>query len=351
MANFWQSQLDYILFANGAAFLLLAVSAFAIRQASARPEMWTRLALFGVLHGTDKWLEMLVPYLGDSSTFKFIRIIVMIASFAFLADFGRLGTIDLKNNGHGRWLTVLLIVLALLFCVKGWDSLFVGCRYSLALIGGLWSAFAFASMANLSASRRERLVNNVLMGVFIFYAVVAGVIVPKTSMHMTHFVNRTRFSESFGFPIQVISTLLAIAITIGVWILYRCYQKNSSRLRAALLISTFMFTLACGWVFTNIEGKRTLQEARYDTLNQCRIAMAALDPGQIVGLGYNNDIDKPQYPTLRQKLFLLKSTIPDSSLLYLMHRINGKVVFSVDSAAESSRLHSAPGDIYTDAPP
>ncbi len=77
-------QLDYIFFVYGLSFLLLAMAAggCAVRRHSNFPWKW--LAGFGLLHGVNEWLDMLVFGLGDSTWFGSLRLAAMTASFLLL---------------------------------------------------------------------------------------------------------------------------------------------------------------------------------------------------------------------------------------------------------------------------
>ena len=93
VAQFFQLQLDYILFFDGLALLLLAVVCALMRRQQTQPSIpWIWLGLFGLTQGIDKWLDLLAVSLGDGTIFSAIRLGVMILSFGFLFEFGRDGS-------------------------------------------------------------------------------------------------------------------------------------------------------------------------------------------------------------------------------------------------------------------
>ena len=74
------AQLDFIFFVYGLSFLLLATVLWQLPQ-RARDGItglpWGWLALFGLLHGTNEWLDMLALSLGDTTSFRLLRLGLM----------------------------------------------------------------------------------------------------------------------------------------------------------------------------------------------------------------------------------------------------------------------------------
>jgi len=66
MAAFLSTQLDFIFFFYGLAFILLGGVCFAIRRHSNQRTLWGLLGAFGFLHGTSEWLDLTALVLGDT---------------------------------------------------------------------------------------------------------------------------------------------------------------------------------------------------------------------------------------------------------------------------------------------
>jgi hypothetical protein len=64
MSEFFKSQLDYIFFFYGTAFLLLIPICLFLRGRMNRQMAWTWLAWFGATHGVNEWLDLLALSLG-----------------------------------------------------------------------------------------------------------------------------------------------------------------------------------------------------------------------------------------------------------------------------------------------
>jgi hypothetical protein len=113
VAAFLSTQLDFIFFFFGLAFLLLGVVSFAIARGTHGGSSWVALGLFGFVHGTAEWLDLLALIVSDSPIFAIVRTAVMSASFVLLVEAARLKLNDLKWTVPGRWIHVLsMVVLA-----------------------------------------------------------------------------------------------------------------------------------------------------------------------------------------------------------------------------------------------
>ncbi|MGB5065360.1 MAG: GGDEF domain-containing protein, partial [Candidatus Competibacter sp.] len=142
MNTFFSENLDYIFFLYGLSFVLLAAVAAALGGWE-KTLPWRWLAVFGVLHGLNEWLDLLALGLGESSVFQGIRLAMLAVSFLALVEFGRRGmTGDGPRFGGWVWLALLgLLGLAALGGASGETSgLNASCRYALGLSGGLLAA-------------------------------------------------------------------------------------------------------------------------------------------------------------------------------------------------------------------
>ena len=152
MADLLKSQLDYIFFVYGAAFLLLIPLCLFLRQ---RPHCcrlaWGWLGWFGATHGANEWLDLLALNLGASPLFDLVRVGPLIVSFICLAEFGRSSLATMRGQGPGRWVLAVLAGLAALGGLGGVAGLSAASRNGLGLVGGLWAAWAlFLRRQNLA---------------------------------------------------------------------------------------------------------------------------------------------------------------------------------------------------------
>ena len=74
MAEFLTSQLDYIFFFYGTAFLLLIPICLFLRRRSCRHLPWIWLGWFGAIHGVNEYLTLLALSLEPGPVFAFVRL-------------------------------------------------------------------------------------------------------------------------------------------------------------------------------------------------------------------------------------------------------------------------------------
>ena len=80
MAEFFRTQLDYIFFFYGLAFILLGAVCFAIVRSGPREPPWAVLGSFGIVHGVNEWLDLLALSVGDAPAFALARLAFISAS-------------------------------------------------------------------------------------------------------------------------------------------------------------------------------------------------------------------------------------------------------------------------------
>ena len=143
MSTFFQGQMDYIFFFYGLAFIGLGVVAYILSKEVNQRLPWGWLALFGLTHGANEWLDLVALSWSDGVGFGALRWAILTASFLCLVEFGRLSLTQRRGRGPGRWLLVVLALGAGLGALGGWSGLNATTRYCLGLVGSLGAGWAF----------------------------------------------------------------------------------------------------------------------------------------------------------------------------------------------------------------
>jgi signal transduction histidine kinase/CheY-like chemotaxis protein len=191
------------------------------------------LAGFGLLHGMGEWSDMFLT-LGQTYwtpfLFQFIKVsgfYLALASFIFLLAFGVRSVAPHKPEF--KWMERAALIASLLFAVvvslggirNGLNNQWfltsgVLSRYLLAFPGSLLAAAGFfrqsqsreiKSMDSHAACRNLR----GLAIVFVAYALLAGIVVPKAPFALATFINYTSFENVFGLPVQVFRAACSIS--------------------------------------------------------------------------------------------------------------------------------------------
>jgi diguanylate cyclase (GGDEF)-like protein len=277
MAAFLASQLDFILFFYGLAFILLGATCTTIPRRGGHIGSWSILAAFGILHGAAEWTDLFALIVGDTPAFAIARTTLMTVSFMLLLEFARVELHQPWLERIGRLIFVpLLALVALAGVIDGVGAAGDVARYTLAFFGATGTSLVFVCHAKRIPAPAAHWALGAAAG-FALYAVAAGLIVPRSGLWPTNVLDYIWFFRVTGVPIQLVRGVLALWIAFSVWAMW-------SQERASLLSSPqysrfqrgqFAWTLIAmsailisGWVLTQYLGdiyKATMQrEARGD---------------------------------------------------------------------------------------
>lgn len=258
---FFHSQMDYILFFYGLAFLILAAISFTMRGRKS-PLFWFLLGLFGLTHGVSEWLGMVAFALGDDPLFYAFRTLLMIISFVFLFEFGRRSLAAEEKINLGKWIYIPISFLVFYSSRDGWTGINAMARYSLGLTGGVLSSLAIYLVCRKDNEKINRtlLAGSLTLGL---YTLSTGIIVPPASFFPANLINDGTFSAFFGFPVQLARGIFALCAATALWFFaqqsysqgleerYRQSRKVFSII-TALVIAVL---LVVGWVATELVGR------------------------------------------------------------------------------------------------
>jgi len=194
------------------------------------------LAVFGIVHGCHEWIEMFLIsgliVVQDTVLWSWLSVGMLATSFASLLIFGiwiiSPRTILTQRQRRNRNIAVVLYLLVVsLIAVLispniGDQTLYIDvfARYFLAVPG--------AAIAGIGLHRQARLPEHqALKGLgatlqiagwgFLVYA-LTQIFVPTLNIFPAAWINASGFSQTFGFPIQVIRAGAAVLITASlVW--------------------------------------------------------------------------------------------------------------------------------------
>jgi signal transduction histidine kinase/DNA-binding response OmpR family regulator len=197
-----------------------------------RRELWL-LGAFGVLHGLSEWSDMFLS-LGQAYWAPFLFGIIKLAgfylgltSFIFLLAFGvRAVAVD---DTRFKWLERGSLIASLLFgflvsLYGTWSNVSTGwylasgilTRYLLAFPSSLLAAAGFYRQSHsrevMSVYPNAVLRNmRCMSAIFVAYALLAGIVVPKASFPPAMFINYDSFQNMFSFPVQIFRAAFSLS--------------------------------------------------------------------------------------------------------------------------------------------
>jgi len=282
MSNFFESQLDYIFFIYGAAFLLLIPLCIFLRERMNRKIAWAWLGWFGAAHGLNEWLDLLALSLGSSPGFDLGRLCLLALSFVCLAEFGRASLARMVSRVPGRWILVVMTGLAALGGLAGLEGLFASTRYVLGLGGGLWAAGALFVAAQKAPHGSRQLLAAALG--MTGYALAGGLVTNPAPFPPASWLNYDSFLALTGFPIQLGRGVLAVWIAVSLCLLVLVYLEieRDQRFRSwfrRLMLASMVGIIALwlgGGLLTQHCGKLAEESIRHDYEHNVKVLRQAI---------------------------------------------------------------------------
>jgi len=357
MTAFFEGNLDYILFVYGLGFVLLAITLLGLRATVVSALPWKWLGLSALFLGLSAWIDMFGLAAGHRGELEALRTALFVAGCALLVEFARTCWSAVGGVRVGRWVLVVLLVLAALGGFAGVRGLDATAGYFLGLPGGLWAAAALWRYQRAGGRHgRPLLLAAAAMALFV---VAECLITSKASLPPATWINQESFLSAFGFPVQLLCMALAVPFVVGLWLYYRDLLREEhpglvdrrGTLYEVAMLAALAVILVAGAYATSLVGERRDAGARAELLGRTALAAAAINPGRIeTQTATPADVGTADYERLREQLTLMEGVSKDIRWFYLMALRAGDVVFTVDGSPLTDPAHAAPGTIYEEPP-
>jgi signal transduction histidine kinase len=200
------------------------------------------LAAFGIIHGCHEWIEMF-QLIAEGSSMLFsqaLRLPILAISFTLLLEFGiRILMLDARRRWRRvRWvlLAVFLLGEGLVWAKWGRQENWLAaadayCRYSLAVPGAVLAAAGLFRQARQLARQQIGISRDVaIVGIaFLLYGIPGQVLVCPSPLPPSNVFNNALFIEIFGFPIQVVRTVMALTVAFFTVRALRIFEFERQR--------------------------------------------------------------------------------------------------------------------------
>lgn len=249
------SHLVVIFFFYGLAFFVTGLVVWLeAGRASALPlaRVLPFLAAFGIVHGAHEWFEMFQLMSGSemSGPGRIVRLLVLVLSFALLAEFG-LRALALGGRRYPRLIRWALLALWLVGTGLIWarwrtqDASWISaadawCRYSLAVPGAVLAAGGlFKQSRSLAQQPGAANALAVVGAAFLVYGIPGQIFVGSSPLPPSTVLNTELFLQAFHFPVQLLRTVMASLVAVftvrGLWHLELGRQRQMEELNRARL--------------------------------------------------------------------------------------------------------------------
>jgi hypothetical protein len=222
MADFLVSQLDYIYFIGGLAFLSMGAACFAISRGQDQSDglAWPMLGAFALFYGACEWLEMAALAVGDQPSFDLVRVALNTGSFMLLMEFGRLESRRFGRRAPGRWiygpLGLAVVVGAALGGSNAANAANAVSGYLICLPGAWLVSWVLFKHAGLLCHGLRRLA--LMAGVaFLLFGAATGLVPEAAPFWPASVINERWFVLTTGVPIQLVRGALALGLGYAGW--------------------------------------------------------------------------------------------------------------------------------------
>ena len=249
--EFFLKNIDVVFFFYGLSFFCMGLAVFLEAQRSFEYDFARSLrplAIFGLVHGSHEWFEMLLiahPEITNAQSSAWIslaRIILLAVSFIFLVDFGAALIAGAENKQlHFRllgsiallWLSGLVGVFILL--PPGNDRVVaadVYTRYSLAIPGAALTAWGLTLQRQKFFQVGLRNFGNdlaIAALAFLGYGLIGQLFASPSAIFPSHYLNTEIFLRWFGFPVQLFRAAMATVVAIFIIRSLRSFEVENTR--------------------------------------------------------------------------------------------------------------------------
>ena len=231
------------------------------------------IAGFGILHGINEWLDMFIVFEEPfpPGILKIIRIATLVGSFIFLLWFGT--KVIIETQKKYRFLKILpfaLFAIWVIVLMTSTQKLLMGdiwARYLLCGPGAVLTALGLLlQIPQFKQTKLQAVMRNLRVAAvtFLFYAVLAGLVVKKADFFPAGFLNYDLFLGTFGVPVQIFRALCAVILACSTtkmlsifrWETQEALRRSEQRCSViASAAPVILFVQDCNSVVTFIEGK------------------------------------------------------------------------------------------------
>lgn len=209
-------------FLYGLAFFSLGIGILLYPRGESRYRLAKDLglvALFGLFHGANEWMEMFkIVHPDEPLPVKILKLAFLAFSFLFLLLFGTRAIAEMKKKAFIRFLPAGLLAVWALLIFMGRRTFLDGdvyARYILGFPGTLLAAYALGlHMPEIAKLRQKETLPSLRVAAtaFIVYGFLAGLVVPAAGFFPASVLNYASFVEKTGIQVQWLRTFCAVSL-------------------------------------------------------------------------------------------------------------------------------------------
>ncbi len=358
MANLLHANIDYILFVQSVAMLLLVIQGWFLTR-SDTSFSWLWLGAFFLAQTANCWLDILSLSGLGSEVSPLGQGAIQLASFVCLAELARSSTYPLWRYRPGVWLHILVIGAPLLLHQYLPDlTLRAVICYALALPCGAWFSLLLWKSAQQHPFRQARVFLRQSALAMVVFSLALTTATPSSPTFAA-------MLESDPNDIFLTAVICGSILTVLLFSLFFAYNTKLKRRTHAprgadssdfwqikIWVMLGLVATLSGWMAAEITGNNQDTRMRDQIMERTKLAAAAIPLDDVAQLKWDeSDLDNPSYQKLKQLMKSLAKANDDLRFAMLMGIRDGNARFLVDSENPNSKDYSPPGQAYEDAEP
>ncbi|MEN6370454.1 MAG: response regulator [Armatimonadota bacterium] len=356
MTNFIVTQIDYIHFLKGIAFLILALVCIYSRNADKPRLPWAYLAIFSLTYALGSWVGLFTNFPRIGNEALAVRIFMMLISMLYLIEFGRAGTVSISGKGPGRWILIPLLVVTAIGCRHSWLGLETMAERMLGPIGAVWTSTVLL-LAYKNSTRPGKIFAWLGVG-FCGCSIITCLAVPGFQSLSVILASKASAETFFPSIVDISFALTAICTAAAISFRHKPEELGghggldaNDRLKiGSWTMLAMTIVLIAGWFFTAYWGNLRDKEIRSILIARTRTVASAMELESLSKLsGNKSDMRKKGYWQIYRHLRYIEQVNSDVHYSYVLGMHNGKVVFLADSGIYGTDDYMIPGTVYEDA--
>ena len=247
--------MDLVFLVYGAAFFFLGVAILLQPRRGSSfglAHIFWFLAVFGLVHGVNEWLDMLKLQHELGPVVAAIGIIFLLVSYIFLFEFGRrLLLLAIPGDSPGPvsgillhwpvylllsliWVSVVLSSSDLILAMNIWSRYLFG--FTGSLMTGIGFIYYFRTHVQQCTDLNLKGYFNLAAFSFILYGITSGLIVQAADYFPASVINYQSFMAVSHFPVQVLRALAAVLAALAIIKILGVFQwEVDCRLQQSLI--------------------------------------------------------------------------------------------------------------------
>lgn len=348
--EWFAGQLDYIYFCYGAMFFLLALVCYRISWLQIDSLLpWKWLGLFGLIHGVNEWLDMFFQAFPDHPNFYLLRIVVLVASFRVLLEFGLRGLNAYRGTSPGPLLPVILTVAGASGAFWGLAGLNATFRYFLGVPAILLAAFVI----RIEAREKHGTARSSLTVVSLFlclYAFFSGLIVPQAEFWPASQMNAPAWFLLTGIPVEMFRALCAMVCMIYLFFFGRSLKdvpESDLLFRKLAFPSILVGVFVTGFFVTQWRGSFADHNFRQEIMRLGASLAQTINPERVNDLTFSaSDIYNESFLQMQRQMKSFGKNVEGIKGIYSVALRNSAMIFGPENYEEDDPAASPPGTIY-----